>query len=141
MNSNPDDIRRMTQAIIDRLRHPAISWVITDVSPAEETQWAVPDEVRPRSLPAPSVVAVTLADRDFTESSTVGAYFVPDLPTSEAVVALASQLQDHAIEATWAEPLPACPGHAHPLAAEILDGEAVWVCPVSPSHHRESILK
>ncbi len=31
--------------------------------------------------------------------------------------------------AHWGEALPPCPGHAHPLGAWLLDGEAWWVCP------------
>ena len=58
----------------------------------------------------------------------------------DAIVATASQLQDHAIEATGGSALPACPGHPHPLSARVLDGIAQWVCPKDPTHHREPVL-
>lgn len=42
-----------------------------------------------------------------------------------------SHMQDHASEnsSTFGVPLPPCPGHAHPLSADVAGGVAVWVCP------------
>jgi hypothetical protein len=33
------------------------------------------------------------------------------------------------LEQTWGEARPPCPGHQHPAIAELLGGEAWWVCP------------
>lgn len=73
-------------------------------------------------------------------SVTVAVYFTAGVPLEDAVVATASQLQDHAVEATGGMALPACPNHPHPLAPRVFDRTAQWVCPKGPDHHREPIL-
>ena len=73
-------------------------------------------------------------------SDVVGVYFTAGAPREDAIVATASQLQDHAIEATGGSALPACPGHPHPLSARVLDGIAQWVCPKDPTHHTGPVL-
>jgi hypothetical protein len=40
----------------------------------------------------------------------------------------AGAIQDHAVEVTDGEPLPPCPGHAHPLTPTVVDGVPMWVC-------------
>jgi hypothetical protein len=72
-------------------------------------------------------------------SDVVAVYFTAGVPRVDAIVATASQLQDHAIEATGGSALPACPGHSHPLSARVLYDMAQWVCPKDPAHHREPI--
>jgi hypothetical protein len=49
----------------------------------------------------------------------------------ELRVLLADRVQDEIVETRdlWGRPLPPCPGHTHPLSAELLDGSAWWVCP------------
>jgi hypothetical protein len=45
---------------------------------------------------------------------------------------LAHQLTDTFISEThgaWGEARPVCPGHRHPACAELLEGEAWWICP------------
>jgi hypothetical protein len=69
----------------------------------------------------------------------VAVYFTTGIPQAEAVVATASQIQDHAIEAVRGSPLPRCPGHAHPLQAGVRHGVAQWTCPTDLSHHSEPI--
>jgi hypothetical protein len=51
----------------------------------------------------------------------------------ELTCLIAEQLQDQFFvesQAAWGEARPACPGHAHPAQAEVLDdGQAWWICP------------
>jgi hypothetical protein len=46
-------------------------------------------------------------------------------------VLIANALQNDVSEmqATWGEALPPCPGHAHPLEPDLVEGSAWWVCP------------
>ena len=46
-------------------------------------------------------------------------------------VELAREIQDWLPEQSeaWGEARPPCPGHPHPLEADLLEGEAWWVCP------------
>ena len=56
---------------------------------------------------------------------------------AERLADLADQVQEWAVEALWSEGAPAvwphCPAHpdTHPLAATVVAGTAVWVCPKS----------
>lgn len=70
------------------------------------------------------------------------AYFASNLPEPQAIAQLASHLQDHASEnsSTFGVPLPPCPGHQHPLNADVADGVAVWACPVTPAHYQQPIV-
>lgn len=87
-------------------------------------------ERRPDSAKA-GELAVTIGVRDAPASEVV--YFSADVPQSQAMVTMADGIQDHAIDATWGEPLPPCPGHQHPLSAKEIDGTPSWVCPTTPS--------
>lgn len=57
-----------------------------------------------------------------------------DLPRSEQLVSVADQVQEWVIEengptnSNW----PQCPWHPdnHPLSAQLVDGQGVWICPV-----------
>lgn len=58
----------------------------------------------------------------------------------DAIVQLASDLQDLIVEESHGAAVPPCPGHPHPLSSRAVDGTAVWVCPRDPDHFREPIL-
>lgn len=53
-----------------------------------------------------------------------------ETPRAEALVTLAEALQEKCAEtsAGWGQSRPPCPYHAHPLRAELREGEAWWVC-------------
>jgi hypothetical protein len=108
-------------------------WTVLDVVPTEET-------TDPPTDPSGVFhIRITVGGRP-AASVVVAVYFTAGAPREDAIVATASQLQDHAIEATGGSALPACPVHPHPLSARVLDGVAQWVCPKGPTHHREPIL-
>lgn len=51
-----------------------------------------------------------------------------DESLEQAVCELADELQDFAIDSTG-QAWPKCPDHEHPLEAELITGQASWVCP------------
>lgn len=106
---------------------------VLDASPGEE-----PD-APPTALSEVVHVRITVGSAPGAPD-VVGVYSAAGVPRADAIVATASQVQDHAIEATGGTALPACPGHAHPLAARVIDGAAHRVRPQEPTHHRERIL-
>ncbi|HLU58225.1 MAG TPA: hypothetical protein VKZ81_22430 [Pseudonocardia sp.] len=108
-------------------------WTVLDASPSEGSS-------TPPTAPSGVVHVRITAGSAPSSPDVVAVYFTTGVPGADAVVATASQLQDHAIEATGGTPLPACPGHGHPLTARVLDGDAYWVCPHEPAHHRDRIL-
>ena len=86
----------------------------------------------------PHTIAVILGSPD-GGSEPVTAFYSLDVPAADAIAALASQIQDHAIEVSGGQAFPACPGHPHPLSPHVVDRVAVWECPRTPAHHREPI--
>lgn len=53
---------------------------------------------------------------------------VESKPLEPQLAQIADNMQDDVVEKlvrVW----PPCPGHAHPAAAKLRSGEAVWVCP------------
>lgn len=57
---------------------------------------------------------------------------LPDyFPKDEFIVRLAEQLQEEVWESTHGDPVPSCPGHAHPAKATLLGITPYWVCPWS----------
>lgn len=48
---------------------------------------------------------------------------------NEFIVRLAEQLQEEVWETTHGDPVPSCPGHAHPAKAAALENTPYWVCP------------
>lgn len=48
--------------------------------------------------------------------------------TAEAVMVIASLVQDDVMEKLW-QGGPPCPGHGHPAQAAIRSGQPAWVCP------------
>lgn len=73
-------------------------------------------------------------------ASRFGAHFTIGTPREWAVTATAGQIQDGALEHTRGDPLPPCPGHVHPLQADVVDGVASWVCPKDRDHHVEPVM-
>lgn len=57
------------------------------------------------------------------------------LPQHEpfSYVSIIEQLQTGVSESDdrWAEPVPRCPGHEHPVSPDERDGELWWICPAS----------
>ena len=47
----------------------------------------------------------------------------------EAAVAFADLMQSVVLNEMFGPPWPVCPGHPHPATAELIRGEAMWVCP------------
>lgn len=83
------------------------------------------DEAAAASRAEPEVVA-TLT---FDDSTSVSARLDSSMAEADAVALLADQLQEGLLEETGGAPVPRCPGHAHPAAAEVVNGVASWVCP------------
>jgi hypothetical protein len=119
-----------------------LSRMIIDGGP----HWVVLEVVRHEEVTSPptdpsgvSHLRISLGEEP-GGSETSAVYFTAGVPRQDAVVATASQIQDHAIEATHGSALPLCPGHHHPLGAGVRHGVAYWTCPKDPSHHSEPIL-
>ena len=72
----------------------------------------------------------------------VWVYFTnSDLSLAWSTVNTASAIQDQAVEAAWGVPLPPCPGHVHPLVAQVVDGVPKWLCmKEGASHYERDIL-
>lgn len=61
------------------------------------------------------------------------------VPRALVLHRLAEHLQDELVEsaAGWGQPLPPCDLHPqHPLQADLVDGAAVWCCPVTHEARR-----
>jgi dephospho-CoA kinase len=70
------------------------------------------------------------------------AVFVGDLPGTEAelLVLVADRIQNDVhvwLPDGWGAALPPCPGHPHPMNAEVRDGAAWWTCPAT----REAVAR
>jgi hypothetical protein len=132
----PDDLefaRDVASAVLTRMgADSGPPWTVLDVVPTEEKSDP------PTDPSAVFHIRITVGDQPGA-SDVVAVYFTAGVPRVDAIVTTASQLQDHAIEATGGSALPACPGHPHPLSARVLDDIAQWVCPKDPAHHREPI--
>ncbi|MFC0530260.1 hypothetical protein [Phytohabitans kaempferiae] len=148
-----DRVRVVAQAILDRLGHDGPAWRIHGIEPQGAARIAPEDGLTltfesiyppgapvPPQYPEPSNLSVVLDIDGESETETVTVYYSLDVPEAEAIAAMASQIQDHAVEAAWGQPLPRCPGHAHMLTATVVDDIAVWQCPITPGHHREPIV-
>ncbi|GGQ35391.1 hypothetical protein [Streptomyces griseomycini] len=134
-----DEIRRLAQAILDRLGQSGQSWRVTETAPVGRTSFRVPEEALDGVVAVESEV-VFIADSAAEQPETLAAHFTLGVDRAEAIMSLASQLQDHLIETASGDPIPPCPGHPHPLVAHVVAGEPVWECPQSPVHHRELIV-
>jgi hypothetical protein len=110
------------------------SWVVLEVVRHEEV---ISPPTDPNGV---SHLRISLGEEP-GGAETVAVYFTTGVPRQDAVVATASQIQDHAIEAAHGSALPLCPGHRHPLHAGARHGVAYWTCPKDPSHHNEPILR
>ncbi|WP_159705627.1 hypothetical protein [Arthrobacter sp. 18067] len=114
----------MGAEIVEIIRH-----VLRDVSSGgleepriEESDWADDPQV---------LSAMIYSIRDSTGQ---GVSVKGDLPRAEQLVSVADQVQEWVIEengptnSNW----PQCPWHPnnHPLAAQLVDDQGVWACPV-----------
>ena len=150
-----EQARLVAQAVLDRMGRQAPAWTVLHVGWTQQPTVGRPgdDEIhlyswhsgRPPGLDEGSghqQLSVVLGSADEAVGGTVTAYYPLYLQAAEAIVVLASQIQDHASEAeiSWGRSLPPCPGHNHPLRAHVVEGIAVWECPSTPDHHREPIL-
>ncbi|MGZ4533151.1 MAG: hypothetical protein ACXVXP_12470 [Mycobacteriaceae bacterium] len=67
---------------------------------------------------------------DFYTSGEVLSVFAFDDSVSSSAMAMLDSLTDLLSERYWGEPIPSCPGHAHPLrAVSDESGVVTWVCP------------
>jgi hypothetical protein len=84
---------------------------------------------------------LVLADRDLDEGiidifldgrllGGVDCFWDPSNP-DEGVADLADRLQEHSLDEEIWGGWPICPGHHHPLATAVHEGQAVWVCPTA----------
>ncbi|MFP8940366.1 hypothetical protein ACLIYM_02870 [Streptomyces fenghuangensis] len=135
-----DEVRRLAQGILDRLGQSGQSWHVTEIAPVDRTPFRMPEEALLEGVAAVESEVVFIADSSAEQPETLAAHFTLGVDRAEAVMSLASQLQDHLIEAACGDPIPPCPGHPHPLVAHVVAGEPVWECPQSPVHHRELIV-
>lgn len=147
-----DRVRSIAQQILVGLGDGAPDWTVLDVVDVEvsTTERESVDLVLVSTFAGAvhhgsdagcSELSVVAGPR--SGGNAVRAYFALDLSEPEAIARLASDLQDHASEsdAAFGVPLPPCPGHRHPLSAEVHDGVAVWVCPESARHHQRPIVR
>jgi len=151
-----ENVRVVAEAILHSLGDHAPPWSVLRV---EWTPWELPTpepdghainlvsshSTQPDDLEEPpdrSQLSVVIGPRGQAFGTEVGAYFPLRAPTADAIVVLASQIQDHAAEAAGSRgfALPPCPAHSHPMNARVVDGIAVWQCPTTPSHFREPII-
>jgi hypothetical protein len=60
----------------------------------------------------------------------IDVYAMDDAPAS-VVMAILNALTDELCELFCGEPIPPCPGHAHPMRPQLSDtGMVAWQCPV-----------
>ena len=70
---------------------------------------------------------------EYPDGTHAGFGIDPSASIAQIAVAVADGLQTAFIESAsgWGEPRPPCPGHTHPMTAELVDGEAWWTCPTT----------
>ncbi|MFI0370983.1 hypothetical protein ACH35V_24200 [Actinomadura sp. 1N219] len=143
-------VRDTAEAILDRLGSDACTHVnIIEVAPYGTEDMPGADhlilELHSGSVDADisadeslSHVRITLSE---SGRKNIG-YALYPLGVSEpdAVVALASHIQDYIMEIGSGRPAPACPNHQHPMMAEAVDGMPVWRCPHDAANYAEPIL-
>jgi hypothetical protein len=145
-------IRSVAEAVVTSLGHRAPAWAVLEVeeaaAPTAAEGMGENAIVFGSSYPAvstqipslqPRSILVTLGVPDDSADMVVAVHFSLDVPEAAAIVALASQIQDHASEVAWGQAMPPCPEHSHPLAARVFEGNAVWECPEAPDHYRTQI--
>lgn len=129
--------RLVTNAILNRLGDQAPRWQILAIDEVSTTVGPPP----PDGSPEPRSLRITLGTFDAGPDDTVAVHFSLDVERQLATLALAEQIQGHVLEETHGNPLPPCPGHAHPLTPRLLSGNmAVWSCPSDPAHFEEPIF-
>ncbi|MGC9670268.1 hypothetical protein ACNTMW_27460 [Planosporangium sp. 12N6] len=134
--------RLVAEAILNRLGDQAPGWRIITI---DESSIAVGPRP-PGENPEPRSLRITLGPAGTGPAGTgpggtVAVYFSLDVERQLATLALADQIQTHALEETHGNPLPPCPDHAHPLTPRLRPGGmAVWTCPSDPAHFEEPIF-
>nr|MDT0666060.1 hypothetical protein [Micromonospora sp. DSM 115978] len=118
--------------VVERLAHPSLTWEVGEVRKVVEAPITLPDG---RVLGPPRYLEVLVT----SGSAAVLARLSRAMPVAEAVAQFAAGLQDHAFYETWGACLPPCPGHSHPLDAQVVDGTPMWICPADPLHRAEPI--
>jgi hypothetical protein len=70
-------------------------------------------------------------------------YFARNVPELDAVIEMASQLQDLMSEtrAGWGMAIPKCETHSHPMRPKNVSGVGMWVCPVAGAGTSIPILR
>lgn len=114
-----DEVRRIADAILDRLTGAGLRWRVLTVDPHEDSSLFRVVVGRPGS------------------GATV--FFVTEAGRASATMGMAGDLQIHALDSVWGPPLPPCPGHPHPLEPRVVHDVAVWICPRVAGHHSEPI--
>lgn len=109
----------------------ADGWHVVDVVEA--------DPVAPPRDGLSSATHFLITIGDPGDHATFQAYFTEGVERTQAEIATAEQLQDHAIELLGGAAVPPCPGHPHPLEPQVVDGVPMWTCPRDPDHHRVPI--
>jgi hypothetical protein len=109
----------------------ALEIVLGDLQGARPIDVRVEFEQRqPRDVPGGTEAVVW-----FGEGDGLGGDFLWWEETgAELAVNLADYLQEQFFpetRAAWGEARPPCPGHTHPAAPTVIDGEAWWTCPAT----------
>ncbi|WP_436757263.1 hypothetical protein [Streptosporangium sp. V21-05] len=143
-----DRIHFIAQTILDRLSDEVFEWRVLNIENDSQLDQPEPLILDLRStygnnsffssgdLP-PGVKVEVGATR---AKNTYFATYPLVVSEPDAIVTLASQIQDHLIEESWGSPLPACPGHTHPLSADNINEVAVWRCPASSEYYTTPII-
>lgn len=123
---------QLAHVVLRRLGEPFDSWTLHEV----DLELGFPNPPRPEWQPGDYAI---LKLRPPGETETVGAYFPLGIPRNEATVIAAGEIQERALEHSRGAAIPPCPGHSHPLRAQLIDSIPSWVCPSDPRHHAEPI--
>lgn len=117
-----------------------VTAVLRDFSPDIASGWRFSRVVPDREPDADGAVWVCVSSGSDLDGD-VRIWFPADEiePRAHAVLRLADRIQDELVESSagWGRPLPPCDLHPqHPLQAELVDGAAVWCCPVTQEARR-----
>ena len=152
MSASIDEARAAANAILERFDSAGINWRIFSVEIAQSPTSEAADLVIPIRYSGPSPFTIQNVDKGpeafavsfgdaLPDGVTVTAHYPLVVPQTEAIVELASQMQDLVTEfLSWGTPIPPCPEHNHPMRPLVWNGNAVWQCPKDAGHHTEPIF-
>lgn len=120
MSTEIEFIQRLVQNLLIQLGEQAPDWRIADAGYLQIGNVLTADEPT-------NTIEVALESISGSYSPVV-VDFTVDAPFIYAVLELASQVQDHAVEATRGANVPPCPDHTHPATARLDDDVPKWVC-------------